>query len=90
MNRTIHGKGTLRSISVPRLTFKVQYYFEITSETIEQPGFPSAASRSISHGRVEALSEVIPGGFYDLETEKDGTLRVSNLSASDWYILSPV
>lgn len=91
MTETLQGVGRLRSISAPRAEFSVRYCVDFRTGLEQRPGFPPFAIRSTATVRLENMaSEVIPPGFYELETEDGELIRLQSFGPNDWNILSQV
>ncbi len=56
MYEKIEGRGQLESRERPEKKIPVSYAFEITTDILARPGFPRAATRKDSIGKIDALS----------------------------------
>jgi hypothetical protein len=89
MAETLQGIGLLEEHPHSERKHEVRYQFTITTDVLERPGSPRVATGRRSQGSVESIAgEVFPVGFYRLTTADQEILRVQNLGAGGWFIVS--
>jgi hypothetical protein len=89
MLEVIEGQGRLKTTSPPESVWDVRYRFEITSDVVRKPGFPTVTAKRDSTGWVRSLDgRAIPEGTYELQAQDGEILRVENASLGEWGIVA--
>jgi hypothetical protein len=88
MIEVLNGTGILRTLVPPPTEWHVRYNFDIRTDIIQRPGFPSVHGHSEGRGTVADIDgELIPQGTFELTAEDGEILRVKNLGIV-WAIIS--
>ncbi len=88
MIEQMQGEGELESWDRPGERFPCDYFFNITTNVLERPGFPRVTTHISAVGTVHSTERDIPQGDYRLFASDGEILKVRNLGIGEWTILA--